>query len=116
MDKIAHTVGPWHVFEPIDKGSAASVGAWLPGGQSRHLIASVWPIYEDDEGARRNDPQATANAVLIASAPDLLKQRDALLAACKAAEYGANHVDCVSAMQHALPLIRAAIALTEQPK
>ena len=46
----------------------------------------------------------------------LEKQRDALLAACKAAEYGANHVDCVSAMQHALPLIRAAIALTEQPK
>ena len=33
--------------------------------------------------------------------------RDDLLAACKAAEYAANHVDCISAMQHALPAIRA---------
>lgn len=39
--------------------------------------------------------------------------RDDLLAACKAAEYAANHVDCISAMQHALPAIRAAIAKAE---
>jgi len=43
---------------------------------------------------------------LIDAAPDLL-------AACKAAEYAANHVDCVSAMQYALPAIRAAIAKAE---
>ena len=33
-----------------------------------------------------------------------------LLSACEEAAFAANHVDCVSAMQHCLPTILAAIA------
>ena len=94
-----HTPGPWTAVKnsayweidgPDDFGGVADTCASSAG--------------EPDFG--RSMALGEANARLIAAAPDLL-------AACKAAEYAANHVDCISAMQHALPAIRAAIAKAE---
>jgi hypothetical protein len=47
--------------------------------------------------------ETEANARLIAAAPDLY-------AACEAAVFAANHIDCVRAMQEVLPQLRAALA------
>ena len=59
------------------------------------------------EGSHVPPGTNAANAAFIVRAANC---HDDLLAACEAAEFAANHIDCVRAMQEALPAIRAAIA------
>ena len=88
-----HTPGPWQVNR---KGQTHVEAA--RDGQGINIIANC-----DDPDDIRTRDEDRANAKLIAAAPELL-------AACEAAVFGANHIDCVRAMQEVLPQIRAAIA------
>ena len=85
-----HTPGPWEVR--TDCGPSLYISE---RGKLSH--ANVWGRCEQSRET------TIADARLIAAAPDLLE-------ACKAAVFGANHIDCVRAMQEVLPQIRAAIA------
>jgi len=85
-----HTPGPWHVLD----------GAVLCEGINAY---GNWHICRFDRCEQPNTAEDNANARLIAAAPELLE-------ACQAAVFGANHIDCVRAMQEVLPRIRAAIA------
>lgn len=88
MNERKHTEGPWMATR-MEVGSGYLIGQGYGRPARLTNIAHVGP----------NE----ANALLIAACPDLL-------AACEAAVFGANHVDCVRAMQEVLPQIRAAIA------
>lgn len=82
MKTPKHTPGPWSV-EAVNSEAMHDIclGYRVPGAGHPILIASV---YGDDEPRRPGDIsvfEAEANARLIASAPDLLRQRDALRAA-----------------------------------
>jgi len=91
--RAGHTPGPWGVFVPHD-GCVSEAGSCPASVRADgHHVANVM----------MQGKATAANARLIASAPDLLE-------ACKAAVFGANHIDCVRAMQEVLPQLRAAIA------
>ena len=110
MSSIAHTAGPWHIFEPIDRGAHCSIGSWLPGNDTRHLIASVWTVNEDDNGRIKNDAETEANARLIAASPDLLEACKQLVNVYENGYPESDHARDV------VNTARAAIALAEQPK
>jgi len=92
-----HTPGPWKVA-----GIAWEVasGVWT---RHIHTPEFVRGVVLGHQARGRTEVEVEANARLIAAAPDLL-------AACEAAVFGANHIDCVRAMQEVLPQIRSAIA------
>jgi hypothetical protein len=98
-----HTPGPWITDD--DTEVIAKIPSDSPNKSSPDILTICRAVDVEIYADNRSGSTA-ANARLIAAAPDLL-------AACKAAEYAANHVDCISAMQHALPAIRAAIAMAE---
>ena len=90
---MSHTPGPWHVFpiEGISGGSWGIVRTYTPP----HTATAV--------------EQTVANANLIAAAPDLLEQRNELLAALEnfVANWGSIYR---SDMETAVKLAKAAIA------
>ena len=85
-----------HMFGPLNPALGGG-RVFIEDGDGEDVAEM---LFEHDQVKMR------AYTSLFCAAPDLL-------AACKAAEYAANHVDCVSAMQYALPAIRAAIAKAE---
>lgn len=77
MDKeLKHTPGPWTTGSWSGPKAMRIATEWKP---QRH-IADVFhsPYFSEDKEEMR------ANALLIAAAPDLLRQRDELLIALKA--------------------------------
>lgn len=75
-----HTPGEWIVL--VNYGQA---WAYLPRPISEYVkIARVGADYDIMAIGRETEGMDKANAALIASAPDLLSQRDELLAVCKA--------------------------------
>ena len=71
-----HTKGPWRVGETDAFGDL-----YITNGE--HPVAEAYFEYDADPKPKRLPVRA--NAALIASAPTLLAQRDALLAAAEAA-------------------------------
>ena len=71
-----HTKGPWHVGETDAFGDL-----YITTGE--HPVAEAYFEYDADPKPKRLPVRA--NAALIASAPTLLAQRDALLKAADAA-------------------------------
>ncbi len=60
-----HTAGPWVARpEPVDANGNGRMSHWIDGGPGRQPIADVRSY---------GDGESTANAQLIAAAPDLLK-------------------------------------------
>lgn len=73
---VRHSPGPW-TFHPFLTASENHKG-WVVCARNGHnRIAEVYPHPEN------GDPEQEANAALIASAPDLKRQRDELLAVAK---------------------------------
>ncbi len=116
MSKQAHTPGPWQVVGKQDiSGAPPTLNVLGPNGKGI-AFGLGHPGNEVD----------SANAALIASAPDLLAQRDALLAAAKRAFVFlcAESSECAAGdkigafpepegMSNAINCLRAAIAATE---
>jgi hypothetical protein len=96
-----HTQGPWRATTTNGIDTKEPWMVW-----SDEKGAAVAHVYARSEMASGSYDEQHANARLIAAAPELLE-------ACRAALFGANHIDCVRAMQEVVPLIRAAIAKAE---
>lgn len=99
--KGKHTPGEWHT------GTDEDAAAWGPmvyaGGEDEIIVADCQPVGFDIA----DDDEAAANAALIAQAPTLLAQRDALAEAL--AEYVAAGLD-FGKIRRAEDRARAALA------
>ena len=84
--KAKHTPGPW-VVEDVRSGLSKRTLIYcrvIPAGRPASDSLAAINVYE--RGTKGATEEARANAALIASAPTLRAQRDALLLAAEAAE------------------------------
>lgn len=101
---VGHTPGPWKVQEPV-RGSV-DIAIMPARGPRLIAIATIWA----------ESTHAQANAALIASAPDLLKQRDNLAKALErliiCSDPATNQVGLKQAHSEATAVLRSARATT----
>lgn len=76
MNTTKHTTGPW-------KFGRGAEGTRLILGANDRYVANVQIHQTPRERGLWDEPEREANANLIIEAPELLRQRDALLEACR---------------------------------
>ena len=107
MNEQKHTPGPWTAYRCLEV--AGGMTPWTVNA-GKQPIAGI-----NGAGLHVGLAAAEANAALIAKSPDLLRQRDALLAACEGILPLLNsELDAVANWQAEADAIRAAIAQVKE--
>ena len=109
-----YTPGPWVVAESVDplRDDEMSI---LGGETGEGCIAQVWPWGDDEAGIANQE----ANALLIAAAPDLLREAERN---AEAMELAANmlreldHPGAAASLELSASRTRAAIAKATEPQ
>jgi hypothetical protein len=98
-----HTPGPWRIFTTMDGTKLIGIG----DSNGEGIIDAGFGVW------REGDPEAIANARLIAAAPDLVDALEELLDACNELNdaYNSRMID-----PHAMSSARAALAKAKGEK
>lgn len=114
-DATTHTKGPWTVHGPSMPNGAERSRDYYIRDSSGMMLAEAFEVVGKDTAGMYVYVDARANARLIASAPTLLAERDALFAQCEAqtrrwAKDGSVIEALVEACRAALGMCRCSLA------